>query len=396
MGNQDWIRATCLKSCGLCTQTAFDDNRGRTAISSEADCKKAATAFGLTWGSTGSWGNEYRGCYFGKGRVFWNTHQNPHNIWEPESAYMLCRSSVSQSSKPAGDCYPAACGAKYVQPCMGKGTCERYDTNAHKAIGWSSADNNKNLRCNCLAGINCNTEASGGSSMALGFHEQKYADKAGMASAHILPDVMAFKGPEDNKICDPEGVRDMIECDESKPQKSSYYEVNVINADVESLWPKSYITPENKAYCNKQDCTTVSGTKKCRDKTTREKDNCLLRVRRKDRVILRSKEDDTKNDKSKSYCAYNADNEDINCYERMTWHYASPTGGHYGGGSGAGKFQFDILSVDIEKNVFAMENVLHKWCWDLGNAIECHGSKANSFNNDNDMKFTWTNEYDKK
>ena len=48
-----------------------------------------------------------------------------------------------------------------------------------------------------------------------------------MASAHILPDVMAFKGPEDNKICDPEGVRDMIECDESKPQKSSYYEVNV-------------------------------------------------------------------------------------------------------------------------------------------------------------------------
>ena len=125
----------------------------------------------------------------------------------------------------------------------------------------------------------------------------------------------------------------------------------MINADVESLWPKSYITPENKAYCNKQDCTTVSGTKKCRDKTTREKDNCLLRVRRKDRVILRSKEDDTKNDKSKSYCAYNADNEDINCYERMTWYYASPTGGHYGGGSGAGKFQFDILSVDIEKNV---------------------------------------------
>ena len=33
------------------------------------------------------------------------------------------------------------------------------------------------------------------------------------------------------------------------------------------------------------------------------------------------------------------------------WHMATPTGGHYGGGKGAGRFQFDILSVDISKNV---------------------------------------------
>ena len=99
------------------------------------------------------------------------------------------------------------------------------------------------------------------------------------------------------------------------------------------------------------------------------------------------------------------------------WYYASPVGGHYNGGKGAGRFQFDILSVDIGKNIvnfvclvalfmavfkhplvvqFAMKNVEHNWCWDKGNAIQCHGSKANSFNNDNDMKFTWTNEYDKK
>jgi hypothetical protein len=48
-----------------------------------------------------------------------------------------------------------------------------------------------------------------------------------MAGTHILPDVMAFKGPKTNRICDPEGAKDMIECDESKPQKSSYYDVKV-------------------------------------------------------------------------------------------------------------------------------------------------------------------------
>ena len=32
-------------------------------------------------------------------------------------------------------------------------------------------------------------------------------------------------------------------------------------------------------------------------------------------------------------------------------HHASPVGGHYKGGKGAGRFQFDILSVDIEKHV---------------------------------------------
>ena len=48
-----------------------------------------------------------------------------------------------------------------------------------------------------------------------------------MAGTHILPDVMAFKGPKDDGICDPEGGPDMIECDQSKPEKSSYYDVKV-------------------------------------------------------------------------------------------------------------------------------------------------------------------------